>query len=158
MIGQTLSETLNQMDPNTIVKVGSGNGFYYIGKVRDYLASSDKYDELVKSRLEGYKKRLSAAKSRVTRLIPITETYDGDNSAEAKKYRQKLRAARASVTLLTKAVESDKPFSEREVLDIYESCMCYDEGTICIKIDGIEQGKYWTIDETKSLPACSFAS
>lgn len=154
MIGETLKESLERMSPSQIVKIGSGNRFFFIGEVKDYLSMADTFDTRSLNRLESYKKQLVWAENKLSKMEVLSGQYKDDpDSKEAKKFRQELRVARATVTHLNKAVKSDKPFSKRFVIDMYESCMVYDEGTICIIIEGIEQGRYWTIDETRGLPA-----
>lgn len=154
MEGKTLKAVLEGMRPDQVVKIGSGARFFFIGKVKDYLSKMESYDSGSVARLESYKKQLAWAENQLRRLEVLTDLYKDDpESKEAKKFRQELRIAKAAVTRLTKGVNSDRPFSERKVLDMYESCMVYDEGTTCIVIEGIEQGRYWTIDETRGLPA-----
>lgn len=154
MIGETLKETLERMSPSQIVKIGSGNGYFYIGTVEDYLESSKEYDSQSVVHLEEYKRRLESAKKRLSSLAVLSKVYGcNPDSDAAKKYRQWVRIARANITFLENAVKSGKPFSKRNVLDIYESCMVYDEGTICVIVEGVERGKFWTIDETRGLPA-----
>lgn len=154
MEGKTLKAVLEEMSPDQVIKIGSGARFFFIGEVQDYLSKMDSYDSGSVARLEGYKKQLAWAEKNLCRLESLADQYTDDpDSKEAKKFRQELRIAKATVTRLTKGVNSDRPFSERKVLNMYESCMVYDEGTICIIIEGIEQGRYWTIDETRGLPA-----
>lgn len=158
MIGESLKTTLEQMEPSQIVKIGAGNGFYYIGSVADYILNINSYDAPNFRRLEEYKIRLESGKRKLAALDRRSAMYAADpDSKEAKKFRMDRRSTKASISLTEKAIQSaSKPFSGRRVLDIYESCMVYDEGTTCVIVDGTEHGYFWTIDETKKLPAYGY--
>ena len=78
----------------------------------------------------------------IDEIEKLKELIEDDKLKEFNSTQRKLN-------LYNKRIKEFTPFTEREVIDSYDSI--YDEGTIIIKFAGDEEGEFWTRNEFNRL-------
>ena len=155
------------------IKIGckESNGWWYIGTAEDLKEHSDIYDSKLKKTCETYfKNKRNAFSKRLTLGTPggyaasVVNSKNWEKSLTVEGYHTWLEGwfksvvrSKKELDKLGSAVSNYVRLGVREVQDFYPADSAVDDGYICIIIDGIERGLYWTSDEAKELPAVGIA-
>ena len=140
-----------------IGKIGAHSSFLYIDKLNDQT-----YDELRSLDVQfvnGYKNDINQMESRLEELTtpqPLRATQLTDRLVLPCKIYSKIKPelaeqkCRDGIEKAKKRLTEYKPLLERQVLEVYKSCSepCIENPDgIIIRVEGEENGKYWTMDE-----------
>lgn len=132
--------------PDTIFYIGSANGFFFIGDVKEYRAEieniSNKYLKYFKAQVIKANKTISDG------LKPIQIDKEKDETVEKYANRMARLAEALKQALQTKEklipyIESYKPFMQRIPTEVFKKDEILDPKGVVINLKGIEQGAYW---------------
>lgn len=147
---KNLMETLNEMEPKTVVKIGceDDSNFFYVGTVEDVIALMPqlckKLEETLATKLRRQKKTYSEKKRDLKTVLNDPKAAGSIDACIEKAFRC-LRI----VQNLQSAWNFYQPISERTVLDVYEAI---DMPATCIILPGVDHGEYWNLDEYNADP------
>lgn len=160
LIGMKAVDALKIL-PTKNVKIGAKGGmaFFYCGNANKFkeIDAVGKFDEYLIGLLE---ERVNSGKERILTYIksyPTPEKYllsclnnEIDFSfdsyiSELKEFFRLAEVKKKNIEISMDRIASRVPFDERVVLDAYMSID--EEDCMILLIDGVESGKYWTIDE-----------
>lgn len=136
-----INEVIQEMDNETILNIGSGSGWFFIGKKEDYEKNIEKisrsYLNNAKEREKKYRERIREANEV---LADRKLTFD-----ELEKMVKKIRRNFPALKLVEKYINEFIPIKKREVKNIYDKDK--KEDGICIVVEGTENGKFWDREE-----------
>ena len=136
-----INEVIQEMDNETILNIGSGSGWFFIGKKEDYEKNIEKisrsYLNNAKEREKKYRERIREANEV---LADSKLTFD-----ELEKMVKKIRRNFPALKLVEKYINEFIPIKKREVKNIYDKDK--KEDGICIVVEGTENGKFWDREE-----------
>ena len=170
---KTLRVTLNELDPDQKIKVGSkeANSFWYIGTAGDMLKNLQFYNAYCKAYIESCRRKAENRLKNAIDSYPTIANYTRIELQESKPnptpagYIDMLNQWFGSILhleeLLRRKERIDNCYvsiSRREVVDIGMSDDASDPGVMRIIINGYEAGKFWTYKDAQKVPSCSFAN
>lgn len=136
-----INEVIQEMDNETILNIGSGSGWFFIGKKEDYEKNIEKisssYLNNAKEREKKYREKIREANEV---LADSKLTFD-----ELDKMIKKIRRYLPALKLVEKYINEFIPIKKREVKNIYDKDK--KEDGICIVVKGTENGKFWDREE-----------
>lgn len=163
LVGMSLKEALGYIDSNIKLGMCGGNAYVYCGdakvlkanlhfvndKVRkasekSLEAAIAKVRALMKSEnagLSGYLKRCARGLDEIEEIEPTPEGF----MEYVSEYIDKTKKAARAVAPHREKVKSFRPLAEREVVGAFKSIS--EPNTICVIVDGKENGWFWDIDE-----------
>lgn len=163
LVGMSLKEALGYIDSNIKLGMCGGNAYVYCGDSKVLKSNLHFVNEKVKKASD---KRLDAAIARVRAMIKsenaglsgylkrcawglekieeISPTPEGFMEYVSDYMEKTVKAARAVIPHRN-MVESFKPLGERKIVRVYKSIS--ELNTICVLIDGKENGWFWDIGE-----------
>lgn len=161
--GMGLKEALKYIGPNIKVGMDNGNSYVYCGDSKVLKANLYFVNEMVRKTAEkryedavararavirnenvsmaGYLKKCARE---VEQIEDIAPTMDGFMAYLSEHMERAIKTARAVVPH-KKIAESFTPLAERKITKIYRSIS--DKATVCVLIEGRENGWFWSIDE-----------
>lgn len=140
-IKMKISEVIQEMDNETILNIGSGSGWFFIGKKEDYEKNIEKisrsYLNDAKEREKKYREKIREANEA---LSDNKLTFDDLN-----KMIKRIRTYFPGLKLVEKYISDFIPIKKREVKSVYDKDK--KEDGICIVVEGTENGKFWDREE-----------
>ena len=147
----TLLEYVKGMPEYTIINIGTakGSNWFFIGYAKEFLELSkdeidDKFKASINSVMRHYEKKIfelkypeEARKHKYAKTLKAPMPEDARLSA-LHKYEERYK-------IITNYVNNYKPVRNRNIVASYNSIS---DPSICIVVDGIENGKLWIIDDT----------
>lgn len=136
-----INEVIQEMDNETVLNIGSGSGWFFIGKKEDYEKNIEKisrsYLNDAKEKEKKYRERIREANEV---LADIKLTFD-----ELEKMVKKIRRYLPGLKKVEKYIDEFIPIKDRDVESVYDKIK--KEDGICIVVKGTENGKYWDREE-----------
>ena len=171
LIGMKLRDVLDELQPAAPVKLGLKSGYYYCGLLPDEWATMIEVEHrrdmrYINKELDRLERDILTFSDRWNkRLIfdidavrhPEKPKLPADTEADIvkairKNANDRLQAWDSMINRIANfTAELHKPpYLDRKVTDIYDSIDPDEpEGTVCILIDGIRTGKYYSSDDYK---------
>lgn len=151
------------------IKLGSASGFFYIGTVGDLKDRIEVIDDGCKTFI---RQRRQSTQETLVNWLGMDMTPSGWARTELKNeepdlsvqnyinaldaYYRKVKSAKENAELWYKRFLMFEHIWNREVTDIGKAKLPEENGYILIVLEGHEQGKFWTSDEAKEIPAVGF--
>lgn len=136
-----INEVIQEMDNETILSIGSGSGWFFVGKKEDYEKNIEKisrsYLNDAKEKEKKYRERIREANEV---LADSKLTFD-----ELEKMVKKIRRYLPALKQVEKYIDEFKPIKDRDVESVYDKIK--KEDGICIVVKGAESGKFWDKEE-----------
>ena len=136
-----INEVIQEMDNETILNIGSGSGWFFIGKKEDYEKNIEKisrsYLNNAKEREKKYREKIREANEA---LADSKLTFD-----ELEKVAKKIRRYLPGLKKVEKYIDEFIPIKDRDVESVYDKIK--KEDGICIVVKGSESGKFWDREE-----------
>ena len=136
-----INEVIQEMDNETILNIGSGSGWFFIGKKEDYEKNIEKisrsYLNDAKEREKKYREKIREANEA---LSDNKITFD-----ELTKMVKRIRTYFPALKKVEKYIDEFTPIKDRDVESVYDKIK--KEDGICIVVKGTENGKYWDREE-----------
>lgn len=140
-----LMDVIESHPENTIFHVGSQSSWFFIGNRESFEHHidriSNRYRFYIEREIDTFKTSLRIARGK---LNTVRDEYDRN------ALRGQITTYRARLEALNEAYETTKKapsMRDREVVDICTNIL---DGGINIKLEGWEQGRYWTLDEWRA--------
>ena len=125
----TLKEWLKE-NQGKRVKIGSGGGYFYCDTITTKTFKQlKKIDDYY---IDFYYRNLMANNKKV-----VNENLNEKQRKNAKK----------TVLNLKSKLKNYQPLSKRKVLETYDSIQIDEVGVVIVRVEGDENGKYWTMKE-----------
>ena len=136
-----INEVIQEMDNETILNIGSGSGWFFIGKKEDYEKNIEKisrsYLNDAKEKEKKYREKIREANEA---LADSRLTFD-----ELSKMIKKIRRYLPGLKKVEKYIDEFIPIKDRDVESVYDKIK--KEDGICIVVKGTENGKFWDREE-----------
>lgn len=136
-----INEVIQEMDNETILNIGSGSAWFFIGKKEDYEKNIEKisrsYLNNAKEKEKKYREKIREANEA---LSDNKITFD-----ELTKMVKRIRTYFPRLKLVEKYIDEFTPIKNRDVKSVYDKIK--KEDGICIVVEGTENGKYWDREE-----------
>lgn len=139
-----LAELLDQLDPDTRVKIGAVNGssYFYLGSPSDFTRHYAYYNACVTS---AARRAVDIAEREVLALRASKERTKRIKELRAQKEAKLLRAQSRYDTMTH--------IKDRDVVDWWESDETIEDNVTAIRVEGYEVGRFWCFADSKILPA-----
>lgn len=168
----TLRQALRSLEPETKIKVGAINGtaWFYIGTNDDLEHNFAEYDSAI---MRMWRKKLANAKETLRTILTSTVTIEsyvrsqiygkGKPDFTVEGYRKHvedcfrtIKLVHAMMVRCREIIDNPIALSTRPVVDVYKSDIKTEKEYTQIRIEGFEQGVYWTSEEAEKIPVVKF--
>lgn len=140
LIGKKLKDVIDFLPDNTLLHIGSKNGFLFVGDKTELTERIEGIsNDLVDTANTYYQKNKSMMESKIEKLINSKGMIP-----EFKEQIYKLAKYYKQYKNYESYINNFVPIADRKILDIYPRIQ---KDGICIIISGSELGKYWDREE-----------
>lgn len=164
-----VSRFLKTLPKDQVIKVGTkeGNGWWYVGTVKDFSDHLDVYDQMLMDTAEKYLKiGTNAYNSKISKGTPeyyiraFSDTDHWKDIMNVDHYTKWLDSwfksiirKKSALIKLESYCKNYRHLASREVVDWSKADEAIEENCIRIIISGIERGVYWATSDAKQLPS-----